>query len=85
MLHIVGKRAFLYSLYVIKANSELTFDYSTSSTDTYDTWKMNCKCCYIKCRKVISGFDYLSDEIKEKYKEKNMIPLFINDPRFSRR
>ena len=82
-LHIVGNRAFLYSLHLIKKDTEITFDYSTSSTDTYETWKMNCNCGYIKCRKVISGYQYLSDAIKEEYKRKGMVPLFISDPRFS--
>ena len=36
-MHVVGNRAFLYSLYVIPANSQLTFDYSTTSTDTVDS------------------------------------------------
>lgn len=84
-LHVVGKRAFLYSLYLIKKGSEITFDYSTSSTDTYESWKMNCKCGYIKCRKVISGYQYLNDSIKEEYTRKGMIPLFISDPRFSKK
>lgn len=84
-LHIVGKRAFLYSINLIKAGSELTFDYSTSSTDTYDTWKMDCKCGLWNCRKIISGFQYLDEKIKEEYKKKNMVPLFISDPIFSGR
>lgn len=82
-LHIIGSRAILYSLYVIKKGAELTFDYSTSSTDTHDTWKMNCKCGYIRCRKVISGYQYLSEEMKKEYKTKRMVPLFISDPAFS--
>lgn len=81
-LNIVGKRAFIYSAYVIKAESELTFDYSTSSTDTYDTWKMDCKCGNFICRKVISGFDYLDESLKEEYKRKGMVPIFISNPNF---
>lgn len=76
-LHIVGKRAILYSLYVIKAGTELTFDYSLSSTDTYDTWKMNCKCGSFNCRKVISGFQYLNDDFKDKYKKLGIVPIFL--------
>jgi hypothetical protein len=77
-LHIVGQRAILYSAYVIQADSELTFDYSTSSTDTTDTWQMNCQCGSYNCRKIISGFDYLNDDIKTDYKSKGLIPLFMN-------
>jgi hypothetical protein len=76
-VHIVGTRAFLYSTYVIVANSELTFDYSTNSTDTIDSWQMQCNCGSFNCRKVISGFQYLTDPIKEEYKQKGLIPLFM--------
>ena len=84
-LYIVGKRAFLFSLYLIRAGSELTFDYSTSSTDTHSTWKMDCKCGAFACRKVISGYDYLSDALKEEYKKKAMVPLFISEPILAKR
>lgn len=76
-LHIVGKRAILYSLYVIPANTEITFDYSTSSTDTMDEWCMDCNCGSIKCRKKISGIQYLDPKLVEEYKKKGMIPLFL--------
>lgn len=84
-INVVGKRAILYSLYLIESNSELTFDYSLSSTDTYDTWTFNCDCGSFKCRKKISGYQYLSDELKEEYVKKGIVPLFINDPRFMRK
>lgn len=82
---IVGTRAILYSLYVIPAGSELTFDYSTTSTDTHNTWKMNCSCGSYKCRKVISGHQYLSTEQTEEYRKKGMLPLFITFPVFHKR
>lgn len=76
-LHVVGKRAILYSLHLIKANSELTFDYSTTSTDTLDEWKMDCHCGSFNCRKVISGFQYLDPKLQEEYKKSGMVPLFM--------
>lgn len=79
-MHVVGNRAFLYSLYVIPAGAELTFDYSTTSTDTYDTWKMDCKCGSYKCRKVISGFQYLDPALQNNYKSRDMVPVFITWP-----
>ncbi len=81
-VHIVGNRAILYSLYVIKKGTELTFDYSTSSTDTLDSWKMDCQCGSYKCRKIISGYQYLPESIKETYLKKDMVPLFITRPNF---
>ena len=79
-LHVVGNRAILYSLYVIPANSEITVDYSTTSTDTFNTWEMKCKCNSYQCRKVISGFNTLDPATKAKYIEKNMVPLYILEP-----
>lgn len=82
LVSIVGNRAILYSLYVIPKGYELNFDYSTSSTDTLDSWKMNCNCGHFKCRKIISGYQYLNDSLKKEYIEKGMVPLFITNPNF---
>lgn len=83
-LHIVGTRAIVYSLYEITPNMELTFDYSTSSTDDKEKWSMDCKCGSSKCRGLISGLQYLSDDIKKSYQDKNMIPLFLSNDMFNR-
>jgi hypothetical protein len=83
--HIVGNRAILYSLYVIPAHNELTFDYSSTSTDTYDKWKMNCQCGSHKCRRVISGYQYLEPALLQEYKNKGMLPLFITFPVFQKK
>lgn len=81
-VHIVGNRAILYSLYDIPANSEITFDYSTNSTDTLDKWQMNCQCGKFNCRKIISGLQYVNSSIVEDYKKRGMIPLFITHSMF---
>ena len=79
-LYVVGDRAILYSLYVIPAGAELNIDYATTSTDTLGEWQMDCKCGSSKCRKIISGHHYLSDETREKYISKNMLPLYVLRP-----
>lgn len=84
ILHIIANRAFLYSLYVIMPDSEITFDYSTSSTDTLEQWKMSCLCDQPNCRKIISGLAYVDDKTKAEYKTKGMIPMFMYDPIFSK-
>lgn len=76
-LHIVGNRAILFSLHMIPENSEITFDYSTSSTDTLEDWKMECLCGSYKCRKIISGIQYLDKQTLNEYYKKNMIPMFL--------
>jgi SET domain-containing protein len=80
MIRAVGNRAQLYSLYVIPAGAELNFDYSTTSTDALDVWSMECKCGSNKCRKLISGHHYLNGELREKYLDKGMFPLYIMAP-----
>lgn len=76
-LHIVGKRAILFSLYHIKAGSELFFDYSTTSTDELDAWQMKCACGAYNCRKIISGFQHLDVKIQEDYKKRGLVPMFM--------
>ena len=79
-IHVVGNRAIIYSLYVIPAGNEITVDYSTTSTDTLNSWKMDCKCGSYKCRKIISGYYYLDNVLFENYKERGMLPLYILEP-----
>ena len=79
-MHVVGNRAILYSLYVIPKGAELTFDYSTTSTNTTDEWVMDCRCGTNKCRKVISGHHYLDPDLKKSYENKGMLPLYILEP-----
>jgi SET domain len=79
-LHIAGTRAILFSLYVIPPNTELTFDYSSTSTDELEKWKMNCACGDFKCRKVISGHQHLDPAIKQKMTAQGMFPLYILHP-----
>lgn len=83
-LKIVGNRVLLTSLYVIKAGKEITFDYSTSSTDDPSDWQMNCLCGSNICRRIISGFQHLSIDIQEEYKKKNIIPMFLRHNIFIR-
>jgi uncharacterized protein len=84
-IHLIGSRAILYSLYVIPANAELTFDYSTTSTDTLDMWRMNCKCNHNRCRGVISGFQLLPKDIQDNYNQRGITPMFISRPNMIRK
>jgi len=79
---IVGRRTILFSLYVIPADTELTFDYSTTSTDTPEQWSMDCKCSDFNCRKTITGFHHLDDKTKQDYIKKGMIPMFLTSTIF---
>lgn len=81
---VLGNRAILYSLYVIPAGAELTFDYSSTSTDTQEMWSMQCKCGSHKCRTTISGFQYLPVSLQEEYKQKGIAAFFITNPIFQK-
>lgn len=76
-LHIVGNRALLYSKFFISKDIELTFDYSTSSTDSMERWSMQCKCGTANCRKIISGFQYLDNTLQKDYKDKKIVPIYL--------
>lgn len=82
-LSIVGGRAILYSMYIIQPNTEITFDYSTSSTESRDEWTLNCLCGKANCRKKISGYQYLSAEERKLYQDKDVLPLFIKEKIFT--
>jgi uncharacterized protein len=82
LLKVLGNRAILHSMYFIKAHSELTFDYSTTSTDTHEIWKMTCQCGQFNCRKVISGYQYLDENTKSGMLKKGMIPMFMTSTLF---
>lgn len=77
-LKIVGHRALLVSLYQINPGDEITWDYSTTSNDTNDSWQMKCGCEDYNCRKVISGFNYLSTEEKNKYIKLGVVPSYVS-------
>lgn len=76
-LYISGNRAFLKTIAVIKKDSEINFDYSTCSNDSIDTWQLNCNCGNFNCRKIISGFQYLPEDLKLKYSKLGIVPKFI--------
>ena len=81
-IHAVGKRAILYSLNHIREGSELTFDYSTTSTESLEEWSMQCNCESFNCRKIISGYQYLDSKLKKEYEKRGMVPSFIVKPMF---
>jgi len=50
----------------IQAGEELTHDWATTDDDDYE---MECKCGFGNCRKVITGRDWRSKDLQEKYSE----------------
>ena len=74
---IAVNNAFLLSSRAIKAGDELFFDYSTTSTETIDTWSMKCNCHPFGCRKIISGFSTIPIAQKEKLISLWMVPTYV--------
>jgi len=68
-VNVRAERAFLVAIFDIAADSELTFDYSLTSTERPDQWTMKCKCGSYSCRKQISGYTSLSETVKQYYKQ----------------
>lgn len=79
-MKIAGTRAILFSLYVIPAGAELTFDYSSTSTDPLDKWQMKCACGSFQCRQVISGYQNLDPTVQQKLQSQGAVPLYILHP-----
>jgi uncharacterized protein len=65
----------LIALQNIRANEELTWDYSTSMLERH--WIMHCNCGEKDCRKIISDFDLLPEKIQSQYLQKNIVFPFI--------
>jgi hypothetical protein len=75
-IKIAVNTAFMLTTRAIKADEELTFDYSLTSTETPDMWSMACNCSPFKCRKIISGFQTLPENQKQKLIEAGMVPKY---------
>jgi SET domain-containing protein len=74
---IVGHRAILTTRFAIQPGMEITWDWSSTSTETLAQWKMDCKCGYIHCRKVISGIQSVPAEISKQYIQEKMLPSYV--------
>lgn len=73
-IYIVANRAWLYSIKEIKADEKISFDFSTIISDETI---FNCTCNEYRCRKNISSYHDLSDELKKEYLNIGAIPEFI--------
>lgn len=80
---ITGKST-LVALRDIQPGEEITYDYSAAEWtpkeyQAYDhcEWPMSCRCGESNCRKLITCFPYLPDEVKEKYVRSGILPDHI--------
>lgn len=75
-LQLVGKSPRLIALREIQIGEELSFDYSTS-TNLGDNWTMKCFCDAPNCRKIIRDYDFLPENVKQKYLELKVVPHYV--------
>lgn len=69
--------AHLVAIRDIPPGEEITFDYSTTSTDPPSIWKMSCQCGTPRCRKVISGFRHIPSKDKARYVALRAVPQYV--------
>ncbi len=67
----------LVALRRIRADEEITFDYSTTSTEDERTWSMRCLCGARSCRGTISGFGTLSKAAQARCIDARMVPQYV--------
>jgi SET domain-containing protein len=77
-----GGQFYLEAIRDIKANEEVTWDYSTyidEATRAQDLkgWVMECTCGSTACRKEVGDFRFLPKETTSLYIQKDMFPDFI--------
>lgn len=69
--------AFILSSREINPGDEITFDYSTTSTENPDTWSMICNCSQFYCRKIISGFYNLPQAKQNELIISGKVPKYV--------
>lgn len=74
-------RAWLVAINPIAVDEEVTFDYSTTSTETFDRWSLQCCCKSSQCRGRISGFQELPVRKQIEYIMLDAAPLYVIMPR----
>ncbi|OHB82141.1 MAG: hypothetical protein A2V98_00820 [Planctomycetes bacterium RBG_16_64_12] len=66
----------LVALRTVKSGDEISFDYSTTMLEEWDT--MLCECGAPNCRRVIADFSTLSPEEQRRYVEMGVVMSFIS-------
>lgn len=72
---VYNRKAYLFALWPIAPDEEVTFDYSTSMAE--DHWEMDCQCGSPSCRGRVRDFKYLPAEIQLKYISLQAAPDYV--------
>lgn len=65
----------LFAMQTIKKDEELFWDYSTSMLERH--WTMQCLCGTQQCRKIVTDFDLLPEDLQLHYLKQNIVLPFI--------
>ncbi|MBI2580083.1 MAG: SET domain-containing protein [Candidatus Aenigmarchaeota archaeon] len=76
-LRITGRKAVLIALRDMGKGEEITWDYSLSMNKESSWYKMTCRCGSRNCRKVISDFSRLPDDVKNRYIRLGVVPEYV--------
>lgn len=71
--------AYVVAMRDIVRGEEITFDYSTTSTDSPAIWSMACACGSVACRGEISGFRTVPDYRQAFYITRDAVPAYVLD------
>jgi uncharacterized protein len=71
----LNARLQLVALRDLYGGEELFWDYSTSMLERH--WTMACKCGSVHCRKLITDFDLLPENLQAKYLQQEIVLPFI--------
>lgn len=69
----------LIALCEIEKDEEVTFDYSTTSTEDLSKWSLTCMCESPRCRRIISGFHTVPKETQQDYIARKLVPAYVLD------
>jgi len=76
-IKIAVNNVFLIAYRDIRKDEELLIDYSLTSTEDEKTFNLKCDCGAYNCRKIISGFYLLPENIKNKYLNDKIIQDYL--------
>lgn len=76
-LRFTKSKVQLVAIKPIRANEEITWDYSTTMLD--NAWQMKCDCRKKVCRQIIGDFSFLPKRLQLKYLALNIIPPYIKE------
>jgi hypothetical protein len=74
---ITPGRVSLVAIRTIEDGEEVTFDYSLTSLEPPDQWRLDCRCGSAGCRRVVTGFLWLPRSEQERLVQAGLVPPYV--------